>query len=629
MLLNKKGYCLLVVILIIFVGYHIYERSFHKVDEFVKSEKTRQKQLEEVKYQVVSQSIDSREFEGWEVILGSSDTEDLVFFEGKYYLATSGGLKVYTNDFKEIRKITNLDGLAENEITSLAIFDSKLYIGLKSKGLMVFYKDTLTHYLFEDPNACKITAIFPTKNYLYIGTFGAGLIRFDGKNFSFCLNFLKGAKFKDITSLGLLNGSLVIGTQKNGLYLGKRDGFINLTKVNGLLSDRINSLNCFDNRLFVGTPRGLNEVNERLQVVSKREKQFVTGFALFNNKAYLGTFNHGIFVSGKSIGGRCKINSLKVINNSLFALTAEGIIALKEDKWEDVDSLRDMELSDNHITAFAFDLNRNLVVGSFERGLFILTSNGKVIQRIKSDRLQEINHLDFDSRYGILRVATSFGVAVFDDRLKLIQFIKEETGLIGENCAHIRHLKEKTIFSTNKGITIEEKGFLKSLYTLHGLINNHVYCSEAIDDLIYLGTLGGITLIKDNAVLKSYTTSNCHLSANWITAMVNVNKDLYVGTYGGGVDRLSKDGKWINFYPSIGKFEVNFNGFYYDKPLLFVGTLDKGVFIYNIEKDRWFNLKRGLSSLNVTAITADGEYIYFGTDCGITKMPKIEVQKWL
>ena len=620
MLMSKKGYCFLIGVLILFVGYHIYKRSFHRVDEFIKSEKTRQSQIEEVKYHLLK-PIDSREFEGWEVILGSNEAKDLVYFEGRYYLATSGGLKVYTHDFKLIRRITNLDGLAENEITSLAVFDSKLYIGLKSKGLMVFCQETLTHYLFEDPFSGKITALLPTKNYLYIGTFGAGVIRFDSKNF----NYLKGHKY--VTSLALLGGNLAIGTQKNGLYILKRDEFIHLTKKDGLLSDRINSLNCFGSRLFVGTPLGLNEVDERLQVVSKEGKQFVTGFALFNNKAYLGTFNNGICSLGKSVGGRLKINSLKVVNNSLFALTSKGIIALKEDRWEEVDKVQDVELSDNHITALAFDLNRNLVVGSFDEGIFILASNGKVIQRLKDDNIQEINHLVFDLRDGILRSATSLGVAIFDDKFKQIQFIKEEDGLIGENVAHIRHLKEKTVFSTNKGITIEEKGFLKSLYAFHGLINNHVYCSEVIDEIIYLGTLGGITLIKDDAVLKSYTTSNSNLSANWITSLVNVNKDLYIGTYGGGVDRLGKDGKWINFYPVIGKLEVN--SLYYDKPLLFVGTLDKGVFIYNGEKDRWFNLKRGLSSLNVTSIIAEAKYIYFGTDCGITKMPRTEVQKWL
>ncbi|MEW6104358.1 MAG: hypothetical protein AB1630_11195 [bacterium] len=152
-----------------------------------------------------------------------------------------------------------------------------------------------------------------------------------------------------------------------------------------------------------------------------------------------------------------------------------------------------------------------------------------------------------------------------------------------------------------------------------------IYCSEIIDSLIYLGTLGGITVLKDNAVLKSWTTSNSKLPANWITSLLKKDKDLYIGTYGGGVAKIGGDGNFLDFKM---RFEVNPNAFCYIEPFLLVGTLDNGIFLYHTISNKWYNIKNGLGSLNVTSIIDGGEYIYIGAECGLIKMPKNELERY-
>ncbi|MEW6680073.1 MAG: two-component regulator propeller domain-containing protein [bacterium] len=606
----KKLFIIFLIGLLAFI-YLVYKRSFLPVDKFIKLERERKE--DKIRFYVTgSIPLKNDYFKDWQVFLNSNDAKDLSFFDGRYYLATTGGLKVYDQAFNPIRKITHLDGLEENNITSLAVFDGRLYIGLATRGLMSFYKDSFTHYLFEDSGFCKITSLFPASNELYIGT-EKGLIRFDGKEFS------KIGDFEKITAISLLGKELVVGTYEKGLYLLRGKKLINIGEEQGLVSNRITSLNSYNNKLFVGSPFGLDEIDLSLKIAHKKKGCFVTSYAIYNNKSYISTFNKGIIVEGRSIAGNVRVNTLKIKENTLYGLTSSGLIAFNQGGWEEKD--KEDTLSSNHITSLCFDMYGNLIIGTFEDGLSVLSKDGK-IKGVKN-KLREINHLDFDEEKGVLRVATPQGIVLFDNNLKQIGRIKQENGLIGENISHIKRDGRRIIFSTNQGVTIEEEGIFKSLYVLHGLINNHVYCSETMDDLIYLGTLGGITLLKEDKVLRNYTVSNSKLPANWITALLKVDKELYIGTYGGGVAKITGDGNLFDFKL---RFETNPNALCYIKPYLLVGTLDQGIFLYHTTKDKWYNLKNGLGSLNVSAIIDGGECIYLGTECGLLRMPKESVE---
>ena len=49
-------------------------------------------------------------------------------------------------------------------------------------------------------------------------------------------------------------------------------------------------------------------------------------------------------------------------------------------------------------------------------------------------------------------------------------------------------------------------------------MNNHVYTVATRGTQTVAGTLGGVSVLDDDAVRANYTTANSHLKHNWITA---------------------------------------------------------------------------------------------------------------
>jgi ligand-binding sensor domain-containing protein len=139
---------------------------------------------------------------------------------------------------------------------------------------------------------------------------------------------------------------------------------------------------------------------------------------------------------------------------------------------------------------------------------------------------------------------------------------------------------------------------------------------------ILAGTLGGLSILDGAVVRTSFTTSNSALKHNWITAIVQVEKDFFVGTYGAGVLRLTDRGAWETFDDLRGTIEINANAMSATPNAVFAGTLDRGLAIYNIASGRWTFFTAGLPSPNVTAVEARGGMLYIGTDNGLVKVPQ-------
>jgi ligand-binding sensor domain-containing protein len=88
------------------------------------------------------------------------------------------------------------------------------------------------------------------------------------------------------------------------------------------------------------------------------------------------------------------------------------------------------------------------------------------------------------------------------------------------------------------------------------------------------------------------------------------------------VDALLPTGEWINFSDVIGRFEVNQNAMHIDGERLYVGTSDRGLFVYNTRDRRWDRISAGLASQSVTAITTNDRYVYVGTLNGLVRIEK-------
>ncbi len=189
--------------------------------------------------------------------------------------------------------------------------------------------------------------------------------------------------------------------------------------------------------------------------------------------------------------------------------------------------------------------------------------------------------------------------------------------------------------ATPAGITIVDKSGMFSLYAFHGLVNNHVYALAAVGSKTLAGTLGGISVLEGDRPVARYTTANSALKHNWITAIVNAGEsrggvrldgagaEQFVGTYGGGVMRLTADGQMESLESG---FEVNPNAMLVIGDRVYAGTLGRGLYVYDRTGARGRFTTAGLPSANVTALAARDGVLYIGTDNGLVRVAQGDVQ---
>jgi ligand-binding sensor domain-containing protein len=173
--------------------------------------------------------------------------------------------------------------------------------------------------------------------------------------------------------------------------------------------------------------------------------------------------------------------------------------------------------------------------------------------------------------------------------------------------------------ATPAGITLVDDSGTHSVSDFHGLVNQHVYALAQDDNRLLAGTLGGLSVLESGVVRASYTTFNSRLRHNWITSIRRVGDDWFVGTYGAGVVRFSRNGDWDAFPDLRGSIVINPNALLVTPTRVYAGTMENGLAIFDRLTARWHFSTDGLPSLNVTALAAGGGAIYVGTDNGLVR----------
>jgi ligand-binding sensor domain-containing protein len=152
-------------------------------------------------------------------------------------------------------------------------------------------------------------------------------------------------------------------------------------------------------------------------------------------------------------------------------------------------------------------------------------------------------------------------------------------------------------------------------------VNNHVYALGVSGDELMVGTLGGLSQINKETVRVNYTAGAGYgLKHNWITAIVPVGDEWIVGTYGAGIQRLDRSGRFESFEGATAPFEVNPNAMLVTPHHVIAGSLGNGLYVYDRDAGRWAIFTHGLPSLNVTALAESNGIIYAGTDNGLVRI---------
>ena len=629
------------------------------------------RQADSARVQVEERSLRAPSSDGLTLYLNAADVRAVATFRDARYLATSGGLIAVDDAGHVKRRYTTLDGLPDNDLTALAVFRDRLFLGTGSAGLVAFDGNAFTGYTFTKPKATHVTVLVPTETELLIGTLDGGLFEYNGERFSRRVNSAAGADFSRVTSLLPFESRLYIGTQDSGLYIWREAHIERVSPNDGLPSPHVTSIAEATSALagnglvVVATDFGVVALDSANQIKPISNRPNVTSLAASAGHLWAGLFSGGIVdlsanqtresskstapisTSSETAGLPASVPSTVCLKDGkLWVLTPEGAFARDEQATHPVfESIAgalasERMLTAGHVTALSIDEAGRLWIGYFDRGVDLISADtSERISHIEDDRVREINHLAFDRGEDRMVAATSRGLVAFGSALKQTLMTRAQGGLINDSVAQISFgefgspLLASTsgtgigggrtmVLVTAGGLTQVTGGRARSITAFHGLASNHLYTSAAAGSRLFVGSLAGLVELEGLRVVRTYKTSNSRLSHDWVTALAEAEGTLYVGTNGGGVDALLPTGEWTNYSDELGKFEVNQNAMHYDGERLYVGTSDRGLLVYNTRDRRWTRISAGLASQNVTAITSDDRFIYVGTLNGLVRIEK-------
>jgi ligand-binding sensor domain-containing protein len=554
-------------------------------------------------------------------------------FHDIIYAATSNGLVTYTEEGKQIEHWSSLEGLPSQDLTTLAVFNDSLWIGTSDSGLIRFKDQHWTHFLPQKTEYRFIHTLLATSQGKILAGTDAGILSYDGQRF---LNFAPALNSEKITALSGDAQSLFIGTFANGLYRYEAGVMSHFGREEGLRDLLVTDVQTIGQLCYVSSADGL-QVLENKSFRTIANQLFVTSFIVDTPNLWAATRDSGVIrvvprtsrppivESWTSRSQRTSADGTSALyvaklDSSIIAFSGSEISILQNNQWKIWSSPKPL-FSDANVSSLLKAKNGELWIGYFDHGLDILSASKNTITHYKDDNLFCVNHISEDSRERVY-VSTSNGLVIFQpNRTRKVYRVAD--GLLSDRVMQTLPLDpdgKKVAIATAQGFTLKEGESMKSIFAFHGLVNNHVYTMAAQGQQIFLGTLGGISHVSHMQITENWTQMDSGLKRNWVNAMVSIDNQLFVGTYGSGIQVKTDSGQWLDFPALPEDLEINPNALYYYGSLLFCGTLDRGIYIYNTQIKSWKHVSQGLPSLNVTSFATDGDSIYIGTDRGLLQM---------
>lgn len=570
-------------------------------------------------------------------------------FNDSIFLATDGGLVEFGRDGNLLHHYTTLDGLPESDLLSLASFNSKLFIGTRTSGLVAFDGARFEGYRWTDRAPQSIDALLADSGRLLIGTRAGGLIAFDGSQFKEIKARLEDKRILEITFLSRSGVRLFVGTFSDGLWAEESARWTHFTTDDGLLSNRVVGLVADDENLFVASDYGLATT----QLTNLGQSRFLTVAALpslsslvhYGEKLVLCKDNSETFGLRTDAGfshlqrtllakwNRVTVSTgsrLATLDGELWLLSSDGIHRANESansaeirfsRWGETRPA----LTSNLISALSVDSQGRLWAGTFRNGIDVLGPPGSLVAHIESESVREINSLDEDVGGQTMLAASSAGAVSFDTNLRAAEHLSAADGLLSNSIMQVAYLSDNThadqsmlAFATSKGLSLGVHGKFRGVTTVQGLPSNSLYTVLSQAGKLYVGTLGGLAVLEDGRISRVFKDTNSKLTTNWVTALCAVGPRVFVGTYGGGVFELTASGE-LRAFAETGRAVVNPNAMWSDGSRVYAGTLD-GTLVLDLNSQAWTRLNNEMPARTVLSVTGDEKYVYFGTTAGIVRI---------
>lgn len=319
----------------------------------------------------------------------------------------------------------------------------------------------LRAYTLEDglPQSQVYAMTIDTKGYLWLGTQGGGLARFDGNDFK-VFNKTHGLASNYIQTIKASNDTLYLGT-KNGVSVKVKDVFYNidLPQVNEILkfghtvylltnnglyklskdlsaeklqlhsdinNSKINDLVFDGNYFWLATKNGLwklSALNFEAKTIEQLDYNDYKDLAMLGSKIFASTFNDGTLVIENQdfeeaylIREPFRINSISIQNsNQLWIATDnKGISVIDTETYKELFSIKNNNgLSSAHIREVLSDQQGNIWIGTSGGGLYKYFQNNfkhyNTNTGLNGNRIYAVHHNEnglwiSNSEAGLMRI---------------------------------------------------------------------------------------------------------------------------------------------------------------------------------------------------------------------------------
>jgi ligand-binding sensor domain-containing protein/serine phosphatase RsbU (regulator of sigma subunit) len=514
-------------------------------------------------------------------------------------------------------------------------------------------------------------------DFLWIGTDGGGLCRYDGFRFKTYgkANGLKSNVVRKITQdkEGVLwiatdqglhymqqekiqsfdqipdNNSLYITTVfvdskeniwvatsgKGVFYLQRKDSAFSidhLTSTNLLASDFVFDV-LEDEKGFIWLAHFENGI-EVYSPSSKKTKHYKSSESLLNEVISLCNLNNDEILAGTKRSGAFLINKKSPDRFQRIPSTGPAMVwsCTKDNKnkyWISTNdkgvvcSSPENNLSpDNGLPSAKalktiIDRENNIWVGMLDAGL--VKFSGKRFSHITSRDVPGINQVSAIQKLNnAYWLGTPFGLYELSFNAQKVfqkRILSQASGLPASDITSLASNKSGLWIGTReKGLSLYDGSRIKTFTEKDELVNNNVNCILALEDQVWIGTSGGLSLLTKDNKFVSVSESNGLVNNEVQCLHRDHSGNIWIGTLGGIVRNNGKE--LYTFNEEDGITEKKINCFAEDKNGgIYIGTASGGIFKYDEKKQKLNRLvlPEAMKAENIYAMTFCKDSILIAT----------------
>ncbi len=509
--------------------------------------------------------------------------------QGYKWLATFNGLVRFDGVEFRIFDKGNTPALKTNNLSALLV-DSKdqLWIGTNGGGLVKMDQDQFTFFNTDSIiRSSMVTALEEgTDGTIWVGT-RFGLARMVNDTLSRITN--GPLSYRNVSALYADDRNRIwVGTTTNGLFVMDAGNLLNLTSGNGLPSDFVRAVyGDSQGRIWVGTDRGVTMIDDNgphsMDSLAQAPQVFTNAFYEdLEGNIWMGS-NDGL----RRFDGAFEILS------------------------------RSQGLTDNIVQCLYQDDEANIWVGTYRGGL----------NRLKQGKFLNVG-IPEGLPHNVINVTYEDDTTVWigsDNGLTCLKDGVLNTFSLGRRTAGnrirdvFRDSQSRLWLCTYRGLVqFDGEKIVKRYTTADGLSSNNTRrVIEDQDGNLWVGTANGLNRIKDGQI-EIYGVESGLRDQFVMSLYVDRQNQLWVGTDGGGV-YVHKEGKFDRALSTDAINDIIFNIFQ-DQDGSFWFSSNRGVTYLQDTLEFNINQQHGLISNNIFQVILDDRgQLWFTSDRGLMR----------